>query len=165
MSKLDINKELGDLIYRFKVLKKAIAEEETLAKSKSNLSPAQQRAAEIAASLRDFVPNKERQLAKAKELEEQQKAQALANQLRKTGILGAFPPAPRQPTNEEMAMMSGAPTQEQLEKQEAGWGTGVFNNWLQEANKPISQRFKNEEEELAYWNSIKINSNGGEGGY
>jgi hypothetical protein len=166
MTKDEINKELGDLIYRFKVLKKALAEED------NSLSPAHQRAAEIAASLQKLVAppapklTREAVLQKARELAEQQQSQRLANQLQKAGILGMRPP-PRQPTNEEMKMaaqnmwaqQNGFQTQEALDKAEAEWGNGI-NNWLIEAQKPISQRFKSEEEERAYWDSIKVNGGG-----
>lgn len=35
-------------------------------------------------------------------------------------------------------------------------------NWLQEATKPISSRFASEEEEMAYWASIKVAGTGGD---
>ena len=97
MTKDEINKELGDLIYRFKVLKKALAEED-------NLSPAQRAAADIARTFNKPLPklNREQVLVKAREVLEQQHAQRLANQLQKGGVLGARPP-PSQPTNQEMA--------------------------------------------------------------
>ena len=171
MTKDEINKELGDLIYRFKVLKKALAEEE-----QDKLSPAHRMIAEIAESLKkqasplpksSTAQTREQVLAKAKELFEQQHAQRLANQLQKTGILGARTP-PRQPTNEEMAMYAhqqGIPTQEELEKQEANWGNNI-NNWLMEATKPINQKFKSEEEEREYWDRIKVSDSGrGNDGY
>jgi hypothetical protein len=166
MNKAEIEKELGDLIYRFKVLKKALAEEDH-----KSLSPVERMMNEIAAGLK--VPAKptakltrEQVLVKAKELAEQQHAQRLANQLQKSGILGTRPP-PRQPTNEEMhraaqnmyAQANGFSTQEEMNKAESNWGNGI-NNWLAEAQKPINQRFKNEQEEREYWDRIKINGNG-----
>ena len=59
MTKDEINKELGDLIYRFKVLKKALAEEDTL-------SPAQRAAADIARTFNKSTPklNREQVLVK-----------------------------------------------------------------------------------------------------
>lgn len=167
MTKDEINKELGDLIYRFKVLKKALAEEE--------LSPLEKAMAETAKAFRKPAPPKqtrEQVLAKAKELFEQQHAQRLANQLQKTGILGTRPP-PRQPTNEELAMaaqnqwaqQNGFSSQEEMEKAESEWGN-IHNNWLAEATKPLNQRFKSEEEERAYWDKIKVSDSGrGNEGY
>ena len=102
MNKAEMEKELGDLIYRFKILKKALAHEN------DDLSPAMRMAAEIAQTLK--LPPKvvsvskltrEQVLAKTRELAEQQQSQRLANQLQKSGVLGLRPP-PRQPTNEEM---------------------------------------------------------------
>jgi len=162
MTKDEINRELGDLIYRFKVLKKALAEEE------KGLSPIEKAMQETARAFSKPTPRltREQVLVKAKELAEQQHAQRLANQLQKTGILGGRPP-PRQPTSEEMAMaaqnmwaqQNGFSTQEEMNKAEAQWGNGI-NNWLVEASKPISQRFKSEEEERQYWDNIKINDSG-----
>ena len=161
MTKDEINKELGDLIYRFKVLKKALAEEE------KPMSALEKAMAETAKAFAKPTPTpkltREQVLAKARELFEQQNAQRLANHLQKNGILGARPP-PRQPTDEEMAMYAhqqGIPTEEELQKQEAAWGNGI-NNWLAEATKPISQRFKSEEEERKYWDSIKVSGGGGD---
>jgi len=170
MTKDEINKELGDLIYRFKLLKKAMADED-----QEVLSPAQRMITEIAQSLK--APSKlvapkqtrEQVLSKAKEMFEQQHAQRLANQLQKTGILGGRPP-PRQPTSAEMsaaaqnmwAQQNGFSTQADLEKAESEWGNGI-NNWLVEASKPINQKFKSEEEERSYWDRIKINSGRDEG--
>ena len=168
MNKAEMEKELGELIYRFKVLKKALVEPE------EQLSPVHQRAAEIAASLKKFsnpvpaVPKLTREvvLQKARELAEQQQAQRLSNHLQKSGILGMRPP-PRQPTNEEMAMaaqnqwaqQNGFSSQEEMNKAESEWGNGI-NNWLVEAQKPISNKFKSEEEERAYWDRIKVNGSG-----
>lgn len=165
MTKDQINKELGDLIYRFKVLKKALAEEE------KPMSALEKAMAETAKAFAKPAPTpkltREQVLAKARELFEQQNAQRLANHLQKTGILGARPP-PRQPTSEEMSMaaqnmwaqQNGFSTQEELEKADAEWGNGL-NNWMTEATKPLNQRFKNEEEERAYWDKIKVNGGGG----
>ena len=166
MTKAEMNKELNELIVRFKKLKKALSEEDTL-------SPAQRAAAEIAASLKATPLTREQVLSKAKEVFEQQHAQRLANQLQKVGALGMRPP-PRQPTDEEMRMMMqnevakahGFSTQAELEKAEQNWGTGVFNNWLAEAAKPLNSRFASKEEEEAYWDKIKVSDGGsGNGGY
>lgn len=161
MTKDEINKELGDLIYRFKTLKKALAKEE--------MSPLDRAIAETAKAFsKSTLPvlTREQILAKAKEMFEQQHAQRLANQLQKSGILTGKPP-PRQPTSEEMstvarnmwAQQNGFSTQEDLEKAESEWGNGL-NNWMAEATKPLNQRFKGEEEERAYWDRIKINGGG-----
>ena len=163
MTKDEINKELGDLIYRFKVLKKALSEEE------KTMSPLEKAMAETAKAFsKPAAPKLTREavLAKAKEMFEQQHAQRLANQLQKSGILGNRPP-PRQPTNEELAMAAqnqwaqenGFSSQEEMNKAESEWGNGL-NNWLAEATKPLNQRFKNEEEERAYWDRIKVNGGG-----
>ncbi len=160
MNKVEQQKELDELINRFRRLKKAMVEEDSL-------SPAMRRAAEIANTVRPPAPlTRERALAAAKEHLEQQHAQRLANQLQKSGILNGKPP-PRQPTNEEMQMAAqnmfaqanGFSTQEEMNKAESEWGNG-FNNWLVEAQKPISQKFKSEEEERAYWDRIKVSDSG-----
>ena len=80
---------------------------------------------------------------------------ALANQLTKVmvgkNMLGIKPP--RQPSNEEM-FGHLVPSEDQLKKAEHEWNNRM--NWLQEAVKPISSRFKSAEEEQAYWDSIKV---------
>lgn len=166
-NKINIEQELGELIYRFKNLKKALAEEE------QNLTPMQKLAAEYAKHFKGVVPTKEQLVKKAREINEQKQAQNLANQLQKAGILGNRPP-PRQPTSDEQRMAAqnmyaqanGFSTQEEMRKAEDNWGTGVINNWLAEATKPINQRFSSPEEEQAYWDSIKVNDSGkGNGGY
>jgi hypothetical protein len=53
-------------------------------------------------------------------------------------------------------------SEEQAQAVEQQWN-GAINNWLLEATKPISSRFSSDEEEMAYWRSIKINGSGGEG--
>jgi hypothetical protein len=73
-----------------------------------------------------------------------------------------------QPTNEdiERALIGSgmAFTEDQLKKSEENYTNGM-QNWFTEALKPISSRFANEEEELAYWNSIGVRDgdNGGSG--
>lgn len=161
MNKAEMEKELGDLIYRFKTLKKALAQD-------SDLSPAMRMAAEVASTLqmplKTAQPPKltrEQVLVKAKELLEQQHSQRLANQLQKSGVLGSGA-VPRQPTSSEQtawAAANGFQTQEQLDKSESQWGNSI-NNWLSEAQKPINQKFKSEDEERAYWDRIKINGSG-----
>lgn len=160
MNKVEQQKELDELITRFRRLKKAMVEEDTL-------SPAMRRAAEIADKVRtSSTPlTRERVLAAAKEHLEQQHAQRLANQLQKSGILGGR--VPQQPTNEEMqkraqnmfAQANGFSTQEEMNKAESEWGNNL-NDWLVEAQKPINQKFKSKEDEAAYWDKIKVSDNG-----
>lgn len=62
---------------------------------------------------------------------------------------------PAQATDEEL--FGHLVVTEEMEKAaEAQWQGNAFNAFLQEATKPISSRFASEEEELAYWNSIKV---------
>lgn len=64
-----------------------------------------------------------------------------------------------QPTQAEfeaaMVAQGMAHTPEQLAKMDADWGS-TMNGFYAEASRPISQRFKNDEEEEAYWAGIKI---------
>lgn len=70
----------------------------------------------------------------------------------------------KQPTDQEMFGHLVANEQE-LAKQDTQWNNSI-NNWLVEATKPISQKFASEEEEAAYWNSIKISDrDDGKSGY
>lgn len=163
MNKTEMEKELGELIYRFKCLKKALEEDE-------NLSPAQRaiQAYVDQLSKKQSPPQpKTDVMRKAREITEQRQAQNLAAQLQKAGILGVRPPPPRQPTTEEQEAWAAANgfgmTQEMAKTQESQWGNSI-NNWLVEATKPLNQRFKNEEEERAYWDSIKINGGSGNEG-
>lgn len=79
-------------------------------------------------------------------------ANQLANLMQGKAMLGK-PPA--QPTDEEM--FGHLVVTEEMEKAaEQQWHGAAFNTFLQEATKPISSRFASEEEELAYWNSIKV---------
>lgn len=153
MTKSEIEKELRELTVRFKQLKKALQEQD-------ELTPAQRMAAEIAERLTKGTPTKEQLLKRAKEVAEQQRAQQLANQLQKAGILGSGY-VPKQPTTAEQEawLRQNGMGQENMAKAEADWGNSI-NNWLAEATKPISTRFKSEAEERAYWDSIKINGGG-----
>lgn len=69
-------------------------------------------------------------------------------------------PNHRQPSSEDMIMagerMGLGANPDALAKADQQWG-GAINNWLAEAQKPISARFSSEEEEAAYWDSIKVN--------
>lgn len=56
-------------------------------------------------------------------------------------------------------------TEEMAKAAEQKWNQGAFG-WLAEAQKPIAQKFRSEEEELAYWNSIKVSDrDDGQSGY
>lgn len=69
---------------------------------------------------------------------------------------------PSQPTDEEL--FGHLVVTEEMEKAaEAQWHGNAFNSFLQEATKPISQRFASEEEEIEYWNSIKVSDKPGSG--
>lgn len=91
----------------------------------------------------------------------------LANMMKSKAMMR---PDHRQPSSEEMIMAGQAmglvPSEEMQKTQEQQWG-GAINNWLAEASKPISSRFQSEEEELAYWSSIKVNGGktGGDYGF
>lgn len=83
-------------------------------------------------------------------------ANQLANMMMSKAMLN---PNHRQPTSEDMVMageaMGIAPSQEMIKSAEQQWA-GTMNNWLAEAQKPISARFSSPEEEQAYWDSIKV---------
>jgi hypothetical protein len=103
-------------------------------------------------------------LKKGKEDQTKRGEDIMANQLKdmmlNKSILGATPPP--QPSDQEM-FGHLAVSEEQAQVAEQQWN-GTINNWLAEAMKPLSSRFSSEEEELAYWDSIKVNgSSGGEG--
>ena len=164
MNSVEMKQELDELIVRFKRLKKSLQEE--------HLSPAQRAAASVAEQLKlNDGLDKSELMQNIKALMERRKSERLAQQLQKAGALGKDILVPRQPTSQEMeraaqnmwAQANGFATQEELEKAEANWGNKL-NNWLLEASKPINSKFKSKEEEEAYWNSIKINSDSrGEG--
>lgn len=85
---------------------------------------------------------------------------ALVNQLTKVmvgkNMLGIRPP-PQLSANDFIKageQMGLAPSEEQIQKAEKSWGNTM--NWLEEAVKPISSRFKSAEEEEKYWASIKV---------
>lgn len=88
-------------------------------------------------------------------------ANQLANMMQSRAMMR---PDHRQPSAEAFIQageaMGLAPSEEAITKSEQQWG-GAINNWLTEACKPISQRFSSEEEEVAYWSSIKVNGGGG----
>jgi hypothetical protein len=159
MTNKEMAAELDELMTRFKRLKKSLDEEQY-----ERLSPAQQAIAEAARQFKGDLrkADKATLLKKAREIGEQQQAQRLANQLQRSGILGSGPRQQLQPSGadqETWLKNNGFQTEDQLAKQESEWGNGI-NNWLQEATKPINQRFKSEEEERAYWDRIKVSDNG-----
>lgn len=103
---------------------------------------------------------------------EESSAQQLANLLAGKKMLGDIPMGMRhmfndpkpQPTNQEMFGHLEV-TEEMAKKAETEWA-GTLNNFFAEASKPLSQRFRSEEEELAYWNSIKVaDKDDGKSGY
>lgn len=65
-----------------------------------------------------------------------------------------------QPSNadfeREMIARGMGVSDQQVQAANQEWNTGM-NNWFAEAMKPISSRFQSEEEEAAYWASIKVN--------
>jgi hypothetical protein len=73
-------------------------------------------------------------------------------------------PPPPQPTDEQL-FGHLVVSEEMAKAKEKEWQGAAFN-WLAEAAKPISQKFASEEEELAYWNSIKVaDKDDGRSGY
>ncbi len=103
---------------------------------------------------------------------EQKAAQQMANLLAGKKMLGDIPVGMRhmfadpkpQPTDQEM-FGHLAVSEEMAKAAEREW-SGTLNNFFAEATKPLSQRFRTEEEELAYWNSIKVSDkDDGKSGY
>jgi len=87
-------------------------------------------------------------------------ATQLANMMAGKAMLGIKPPVPLSGdafirAGEQMGL---APSEAQLQKAESDWNNRF--NWLAEAQKPISARFKSAEEEEKYWASIKVNDSG-----
>ncbi len=83
-------------------------------------------------------------------------ARQLANMMNSKAMLR---PDHRSPSTEDMIMagqrMGLGESREVMKSQDENWGNSI-NNWMNEAVKPISNRFASEEEEMAYWNSIKV---------
>lgn len=97
-------------------------------------------------------------------------ANQLANLMQGKAMLNPSMPhaqqPPAQPTDEEL--FGHLVVTEEMEKAaQAQWEGNAFNSFLHEATKPISSRFASEEEEIEYWNSIKVSDKpgGGETGY
>lgn len=79
-------------------------------------------------------------------------------------IAAQFTPPPSQPTNQEL-FGHLVVTEEMAKNAENKWNNS-FNNWMQEASKPISQRFASQAEEEAYWANIKVDDrDDGKSGY
>jgi hypothetical protein len=106
----------------------------------------------------NVIPNADREIEKLLAKNPTQSGEnALANQLANVmagkAMLGNTPP--KQPTDQEM-FGHLVPSEEMVKSAEEGWN-GAINNWLVEAAKPINSRFSSQEEEDAYWASIKVN--------
>jgi hypothetical protein len=90
-------------------------------------------------------------------------ANQLANMMQSKSMLNHKNPSRDEFIAAGEAMGLGV-SEEVAKSAEQQW-SGAINNWLAEATKPISQRFASEEEELAYWNNIKVGDTGGDHGY
>lgn len=117
------------------------------------------------------IPSAEEEIMKfAKETAANNQEYEVANQLAKMmNSKAMLNPNHRQPSSEDMLMAGEAmglgASEKMIKQEEQQWNNGI-NNWLAEASKPISQRFASEEEEMAYWSSIKVaDSDRGEPGY
>lgn len=89
-------------------------------------------------------------------------ATQLMNLMVGKSMLGVQPPP--QPTDDQL-FGGGVVTEEMAKAAEHKWNN-TFTNWMQEAQKPIAQRFASEEEELAYWANIKVSDrDDGQSGY
>lgn len=72
-------------------------------------------------------------------------------------LLGSV--VPPQPTNEQL-FGHLVPNEEMIKSAERQYANGM-NDFFAEAMKPLSSRFKSEEEELAYWSSLRVNEKAG----
>jgi hypothetical protein len=110
------------------------------------------------------VPNADREVEKVQRENpvapgEEVMAEGLRKMMMSKSMLN---PNHRQPSSEDMIMHAENNRRgqiQELEKQEQNWG-GAINNWLVEAQKPISARFSSPEEEAQYWDSIRVNGSG-----
>jgi hypothetical protein len=107
------------------------------------------------------VPNADQEVAKIQAANpavpaEDLMANQLANLMQGRSMLGQ---EHRQPSSEDMIMagerMGLGTSPELIKSQDKQWN-GAINNWLAEASKPISARFESQEQEEAYWASIKV---------
>ena len=73
-----------------------------------------------------------------------------------------------QPSTEDMIragkMMGLEASKQGDSSRDAEWNLSL-SKWFEEVTKPISQRFSSEEEELKYWNSIKVSDHGSDDEY
>jgi hypothetical protein len=111
-------------------------------------------------------PNAEVELAKMRQHNqispEDLLAQQLYNVMSGKAMLGQQPPP--QPTDEQM-FGQYVVTEEMAKKADDKWGN-TFNNWLVEAQRPISERFASEQEELNYWKNLRVDDrDDGSSGY
>lgn len=73
-------------------------------------------------------------------------------------------PPPPQPTNEQM--FGGGVVTEDMEKAANNKWNNTFQDFMTQAQQPIAQRFRSEEEELVYWANIKVSDrDDGQSGY
>ncbi|NDE91661.1 MAG: hypothetical protein EB059_11115 [Alphaproteobacteria bacterium] len=93
-----------------------------------------------------------KQSERSEEDMEKMASQRLANMMNQKAMLGSN--IPRQPTDEEL-FGHLVPRDEMVKAAEDKWNN-AHNDWLKEAMKPISSRFSSQEEEEAYWTSIKV---------
>jgi hypothetical protein len=111
-----------------------------------------------------IFPNAEEEMVKQStpQTAEDLMAQQLVNLMNGKAMLGQSPLA--QPTDDQM-FGHLVVTEDMVKAKEKEWQGAAFN-WLTEAAKPIAQKFSSEEEELAYWDSIKVNDrDDGKSGY
>lgn len=111
-------------------------------------------------------PNAEVELAKMRQHNqispEDLLAQQLYNVMSGKAMLGQQPPP--QPTDEQM-FGQYVVTEEMAKKADDKWGN-TFNNWLVEAQRPISERFASEQEELNFWKNLRVDDrDDGSSGY
>lgn len=105
-------------------------------------------------------PGMDRKLPTAEQLHADQLADLMMNK----GMMKAIPGAPLlgsvvppQPTDEQL-FGHLVPTEEMIKSAERRVD---INSFYAEAMKPISARFKSEEEEITYWRSLKVNPEAG----
>lgn len=98
---------------------------------------------------------------KSKEVSAKEEEDKLAKKLAETISANSMMPRYLNPSTDELiksAIAMGIGTDSrQLDAQGSLQGSSSYaSSWIEEATKPIGQRFSSEEEELAYWNSIKV---------
>lgn len=91
---------------------------------------------------------------------EEEAADQLIKYMQDRGMLSSN----TQPTDEQM--FGHLVVSDEVAKSADNKWNNTFNNWLAEASKPISDRFASEQDEINYWNSIKIGDrDDGQSGY